>query len=194
MEASTIPVPNIGDGSFINAIAPALDGTAIAGGGTAFLPIIYRISPGSDQVSTIANPEVEEGAIYDVAIGSNNVAILSGYTNNSPLIYRVPFGSSQATSISVPSSIFGILFSVAINSDNVAVLVGGSFDYTGLIYTLGPTDTIASSIACSSPFPEFYFFDLAIYSSGGLYDIKRVRPYYYNQIEKTKNVLKQAGL
>lgn len=88
----------------------------------------------------------------------------------------------------------GELISVSIGNDNIAVLAGGSYNSNGFIYTVSTTDTTASNISFSTLFPDQVFLSVAIYSSNVLYDTRRLIPYYYNQIEETKNALKKARI
>jgi WD40 repeat protein len=192
--ANPISIPDTGDGSFISSIAIGPDGTVLLAGGTNTSPIIYRISPGSTVASLVTNATEGNGYINGVAIGSDGVAILVGFINDFPLIYRVDPGSSQATSISLPDQAEGSLNAVAIGEELVAVLVGGSYENSPSIYTLSSGASVASRIEVTDSFSDFYLLGVAIYSPSELYDIYRIAPYYYNQIEQTKNTLIQAGI
>lgn len=193
---SSISIPSTGDGSFINTVAFAADGSAILGGGNNSESVIYRVLAGSNSASTITHPNEDDGGgtISGAAIGSDGVAILAGFTYNFPLIYRIAPGESQATSVTIPDLMEGELISVSIGNDNIAVLVGGSYNSNGFIYTVSTTDTTASNISFSTLFPDEVFLSVAIYSSNVLYDTRRLIPYYYNQIEETKNALKKARI
>jgi len=196
LTATAVSVPNTGDESHINAVAVTSDGTAVFGGNTTTLPVIYTLSQGESSASAIANANGNDGIIYCVAIGPDNIAILGGQDNTTglPLIYRLAQGSSSATSVSPPSSLSGVIIAAAIGNQNVATLVGATDDSNPFAYTLGAQDSVASNIPISNPFTEGGFFTVAVYSCNGLYDIKRIRPYYYFQMDETINALQQSGL
>ncbi len=190
-------IPDPGDGGTINSIAIGSDGIAILGGSTPSSPLIYKLLQGSAAASVIANANANGGFIASVAIAPDGTAILGGEDTDAsvPLIYRVAAGATQATSIGLPNAITGQVNSVAIGSQNVAVLGGVEFSSDApFVFTVATSGTVAASIAVPNFEPQGLINSVAVYSCDGLYDIKRLRPYYFLQLNETIDALNQAGL
>jgi hypothetical protein len=199
LAANPISVPDSNDGGLVNSISISSNGIAILAGavGTgASFPLIYSVLPGDRSAHLIANANDHEGMILSVAIGSDGTAILGGSdaTTNLPLIYKLANGADQATSIQPPNPFPGAIISVAIGSQDIAVLAGTYIDRNQpLLFTLPITSNEISSISASTPLDDLVFSTVAIYNYNGLYDIRRLRPYYYLQIYETTNKLNRAG-
>lgn len=144
-----------------------------------FLPLAYTGSVVSSSVNAISFPsDTEIGYLLCAAFDAKGDSVLGGIINP-PSAYRLLAGASKATSIELPNLTEGELNAVAFFSNNTAVLVGQDYtDSSPLIYLV----------------PEGSFLSVFVYSSNGLYDIRRIRPYDYLELDKTKNSLRKAGL
>ncbi len=198
--AQAISIPDPGNEGLLIAVAIDSNGTAILAGSVFSrddIPLIYRLLPNSSSASIISNAADITGYLYTVAIGPDGVAVVGGRdeTNSRPLIWRVSSGATSATSVQTPNATHGTIRSVAVNSQNIAVLGGFYDDATVLsIFTLGPTDTVATAISSSSSLNEEGIEAVAIYESDGLYDIRRLRSYYYLQGTESIVNLNGSGL
>lgn len=196
--ANPISIPDSNDGGMINDVAIGPDGTAILAGfvNTPAIPLIYRVPPGGDSATLLANADDHEGTILCVGIGSDGTAILGGSDGTTflPLIYKLAKEATQATSVASANAFGGAILSLAIGSQDVAAL-GGSYFNTQqtLLFTLPIADNIASSISTMNTVNDIAITGVAIYSYNGLYDIRRLRPYYYLQQSETITKLNQAG-
>lgn len=201
LAAEAVSIPDSNDGGQIFDVAISSEGEAILVGSASVSsenPLIYRIPPAGSSASIIANANGDSGYLSAVAISHDGTAIMGGEddTTNTPLIYRLASGASQASSIPPPNSDHGEINAVAIGSDNVAVLVGEHFDggTAPLIWTLSTKGNTVNSISAPNPFFHVAFYTVAIFDQDGRYDVRRMRPIYYQELNDTKNQLKQAGV
>lgn len=198
-DATLITTANSNDNSIINGVAIGPDGTAILVGSICSAPIyplIYRVFSSSTSAQIINNPNADSGYLNSVAIGSDKIAIMGGTTPDSsgvPMVYKLFPGDEAATSIIWPNSEEGVINSIAIGSQNIAVL-GGAFWTSNqiLVYTLPTSSGVPELVSVPALGLEGEIQIVAIYSSSDeLYDIRRLRPYYYLQKDETSAKLNQ---
>lgn len=200
LSASTIATSSSDDYGELFNVAFFPDGTAIAVGdiGTVTtVPLIYQILPGSNAASLLQNPNDQAGTLSAVAAAPDGTAILVGsdYETNIPLIYKIPSGSSYISVVGLPNENFGALLAVAVGSENIAIMAGSSEEGAqGLLFTLSTTANAASLVETPISNNLITFNSVAVYSENGLYDIRRLRPYYYLEINNAKTLLNAAGL
>ena len=89
------------------------------------------------------------------------------------------------SSTKFPSERPGSINSIAIGAQDVAVIAG---QYSGpdiFVFTLPITSAQFSSVQVSNPLSIGQINTVVIYDFDGLYDVRRMRPYYYRQINET---------
>ncbi len=196
-----ITVPGSDDGGSIYDLTITPNGTAILIGTTdsgGLTPLIYSLPQNSSSATTISNPDGNFGQLVAAATYSDGTSILVGgdYTTMLPLIYSVAPDASTATSIAPPTTDQGLLVTIAIDSTDLATFAGGYFDLGQfLILSLPIGSTSPSLISSPSSYDTSLIRTIGTYEfSEGLYNINRLRPYYYSELYKNQAKLNQAGI
>jgi hypothetical protein len=192
--ATRISTPNSGDDSDIIGVAVGPDNSTVLVGSNQSDALIYKLPQGSNAVFQITVPNSNFAIVYCVAIGLDGTAIMGGRDGmyDSPIIYRLAKDSSVATSIPMPGSVLGGFNSVAIGSQNIAVLGGNSGDtIIPIAYAVSTLGGVPQPISIQNSMLEGEILSVAIYNCDGLYDIRRLRPYYYLEKSQAAGILNQ---
>jgi hypothetical protein len=196
--ATKITVSGTGPGDFstINSIGITSNGVAVLAGQTTFDALLYRLEPNSLTTTQITTPGITNGRLNTVVIGTDNIAIIGGYNSstNLPAIYRLLPKSDLPSLVDLPSNETGIVINGAIGTENEAILIGIYSDANPFIFTVPSKGGPASAIHVKTKYPFGELYDATIYSENGLYDIRRIRPYYYLEQKQAQNILQSAGL
>ncbi len=195
LSAKTVKLPVFNDGGIVYATAMTSYGTAILAGSINARPLLYKIHKGADQ-ATIIHTDENGGTLYSVSIGADDIAIAGGntFTNTGPYICKIEPHSSSAHSVHVPSSFSGEVISISIGEENIATIAGATETNVPFILRMATKDHTAHSVPFALSWPEGVFGAVVTYSYHGIYDMQRLKPYYYLDVEKTKKILNQAGL
>ncbi len=152
---------------------------------------VYKIASGSNLGVAIPSSYTLDH-LDTLVIDSRGIATLSGHKlcSSIPFINRLNPFTAEFSNIEMPNSNFGIFISSALGSNNEPVLVGAYFDSNQLMVIRVPPE---SSRATQISTPPLRYVDalykVAIYNEEGLYDIRRLRPYYYLQMSESQNLL-----
>jgi len=184
------------DGGTINGIGVTSNGTAVLAGETYTSSLLYRLLPDSTTVTPIPLAETTNIRFTTVSMGTDNIAIIGGYNSSTQtaIISRLFPDKNSLNAVEIPGDNQFYILGSAIGTENKAVLVGLSNDQIPIICTVATKKGSASQIEASSNYTMGIFYNTAVYSQDGLYDIRRIRPYYYEDIQEAKNILQKSGL